>query len=225
MADTIVIEADARDRAGKGAARATRRAGMIPGVIYGDKKPPLSISIESLKLGLLFRDPAFASHLYDIKLEGDTHRALARDVQYDPVTDGIVHVDFLRVSARTTITIEVPTEFINEEESPGLRRGGVVNVVRHAVELVCRADSIPEKLVFDLTGLDIGDSIHISAIELPSGVRPAITDRDFTVATIAAPSVVRDEAEEAAAEAAAEAGEEVEGEEGEEGEAEERSEG
>ena len=219
MADTIVIEAEARDRAGKGAARAVRRAGLIPSVIYGDKKPPVPISINSLRLSLLLRDPGYATFLYDIKVGETNHRTLARDVQYDPVTDQVIHVDFLRVSERTTITVEVPVQFINEEESPGLKVGGVLNVVRYTIEVVCRADSIPEKLVCDLTGTELGDSIHISAFELPEGVRPAITDRDFTVATIAAPSIVKSEAEEAAE--AAEAEEGIEGEEGEEGEGEE----
>ena len=219
MADTIVIEAEARDRAGKGAARAARRAGLIPSVIYGDKKPPVPISIDALRLKLLLRDPGYATFLYDIKVGDASHRALARDVQYDPVTDQVIHVDFLRVSARTTITVEVPVQFINEEESPGLKVGGVLNVVRYAIEVVCRADSIPEKLVCDLTGTELGDSIHISAIELPEGVTPAITDRDFTVASIAAPSAVKAEAAEEAEEG--EEGEEIEGEEGEgeEGEA------
>ncbi len=219
MADTIVIEAEARDRAGKGAARASRRAGLIPSVIYGDKKPPVPIAIDALRLKLLLRDPGYATFLYDIKVGDANHRALARDVQYDPVTDQVIHVDFLRVSERTTITVEVPVQFINDEESPGLKVGGVLNVVRYTIEVVCRADSIPEKLICDLTGTELGDSIHISAIELPEGVRPAITDRDFTVASIAAPSAVKAEAAEEAEEG--EEGEEFEGEEGEETEGEE----
>ena len=213
MADTIVIEAEARDRAGKGAARAARRAGLIPSVIYGDKQPPVAIAIDELRLKLLMRDPGYATYLYDIKVGDANHRALARDVQYDPVTDQVIHVDFLRVSARTTITVEVPVQFINEEEAPGLKAGGVLNVVRYSIEVVCRADSIPEKLVCDLTGTELGDSIHISAFDLPDGVTPAITDRDFTVATIAVPSAVKSEAEEEAEEG--EEGEELEGEEGE----------
>ena len=220
MADMIVIEAEARDRAGKGAARAARRAGLIPSVIYGDKQPPVPIAIEALRLRLLMRDPGYATFLYDIKVGDTNHRTLARDVQVDQVTDQVIHVDFLRVSERTTITVEVPVQFINEEEAPGLKVGGVLNVVRFSVELVCRADSIPEKLVCDLTGIELGESIHISAFDLPEGVRPAISDRDFTVATIAAPSAVKAEAEEAAAEAA-EAAEAGEGEEGEETEGEE----
>lgn len=218
MADMIVIEAEARDRAGKGAARAARRAGLIPSVIYGDKKPPVPIAIEALRLQLLMRDPGYATFLYDIKVGDTSHRTLARDVQLDPVTDQVIHVDFLRVSERTTITVEVPVTFINEEEAPGLKVGGVLNVVRYSVELVCRADSIPEKLVCDLSGVELGDSIHISAIDLPDGVRPAITDRDFTVATIAAPSAVKAEAEEAAAEAEEGEGPEEETEGGEEAE-------
>ncbi|MEE8271318.1 MAG: 50S ribosomal protein L25/general stress protein Ctc [Alphaproteobacteria bacterium] len=220
MADTIKIAAESRDRAGKGAARAARRAGMIPGVIYGDKKPPVTINIEGLSLSLLLRDPAYATHLYDIKVGDAAHRVLTRDVQYDPVTDAVIHVDFLRVSERTTIAVEVPVQFVNEDESPGLKVGGVLNVVRRTIEVVCRADGIPDSLVVDLSGTELGDSIHISAVKLPPGVRPSITDRDFTVASIAAPSVVKAEAaEEAEAAEAAEAVEEVEGEAAEAGEA------
>lgn len=200
MAETITITAQLRDRAGKGSARAARRDGMIPGVIYGAKEPPVMITVDGRSLIKLMRDPAFASHLYNVSVDGGKQNVLARDVQLDPVTDRPVHIDFLRVSDRTTIAIEVPVQFINDEASPGIKRGGVLNVVRHAIELVCRADSIPENLTVDLTGLEVGDSVHISAIALPSGVRPTITDRDFTVATIAAPTVAREEeAEEAAA--------------------------
>ncbi|MGP1397396.1 MAG: 50S ribosomal protein L25/general stress protein Ctc [Inquilinaceae bacterium] len=200
MAETIAITAQLRDRAGKGAARAARRDGMIPGVIYGAKEPPVLINVDGRSLVKLLRDPAFASHLYDVAVDGGKQHVLARDVQLDPVTDRPLHIDFLRVSDRTTIAIDIPVQFINDEASPGIKRGGVLNVVRHTIELVCRADSIPEHLTVDLTGLEVGDSVHISAIALPAGVRPTITDRDFTVATIAAPTVAREEeAEEAEA--------------------------
>jgi len=155
----------------------------------------------------------FFTTLTDIDLDGTAHRVLARDVQFHPVTDQPLHIDFLRVSASTRITVAIPVVFQNEEECPGLRRGGVLNIVRHDIEVDCRADVIPQSLIADLAELEIGDSIHISHIALPDGVVPTIDDRDFTVATIAAPTVVRDEALEAEAEAEAEA-EGVEGEEG-----------
>lgn len=197
MAETIVIEAEARDRAGKGAARAARRAGMIPGVIYGGKEPPLMINIAQRALTKILKDPAQMTHLYEIKVDGSSHRALMRDVQLDPVTDFAIHIDFLRFSGAGSIEIEVPVRFVNDDKAPGIKRGGVLNVVRHTIELTCRPDAIPEEVVVDLTGLEIGDSLHISAVKLPEGVRPTITDRDFTVATIAAPSAVRAEASEA----------------------------
>ncbi len=158
----------------------------------------------------------FLATIYDIQVEKDKERVLPRDVQFDPVTDRPIHVDFLRVSATSSVTVQVPVNFLNEEESPGLRRGGLLNVVRHEIEMICRADAIPSNIEVDLTGLDIGDSIHISMISLPDGAAPTITDRDFTVATIAAPTVAPEEEEEAEAEEGAELeeGAEVEAEEG-----------
>ncbi|MBZ0325566.1 MAG: 50S ribosomal protein L25/general stress protein Ctc [Alphaproteobacteria bacterium] len=214
MSETITIAAMPRTRVGKGAARSERRAGRVPAVIYGDKKPPLPISLDPKVLNKEINRPGFFGHLFDIEIDGATHRALPRDVQHDPVTDVPLHVDFLRVSAATQIDVSVPVHFINEEESPGIKRGGVLNVVRHEVELVCRADSIPESLEIDLTGLEIGDGVHISAVSLPEGVKPAITDRDFTIATIAAPTIQTDEGPTEGEEGAA--GEGDEGEEGDE---------
>ena len=167
--------------------------------------------------------PGFFGRQYEIKVNGSGQRVLPRDVQWHPVTDRPLHVDFLRITDRTMVNVDVPVRFINEEESPGLKRGGVLNVVRYEVEVICAAGDIPEEIVIDLTGLDIGDSVHISTVGLPDGVRPAIADRDFTIAAVAAPTVVRDEAAEAAAAALeGEEGEELEGEgvEGEEGEGE-----
>ncbi len=224
MADVISMTARARDRAGKGAARAVRREGFIPAVIYGGKDAPIAISLDPKALRRELGGIGFFTSLTDIDLDGTTHRVLARDVQFHPVTDHPLHVDFLRVTESTRITVAIPVEFHNEEECPGLRRGGVLNVVRYEVEVTCLADAIPHVLISDLTDLEIGDSIHISSFDLPDGVTPTISDRDFTVATIAAPTVVRDEALEAEAAALAEEGEEgelLEGEEveGEEGEA------
>jgi len=221
MVNLVPMEAQSRDRAGKGAARATRRAGRVPCVIYGDKKDPSLISIDPKALWMELRKPGFFIRQYEIKVDGEAQRVLPRDVQFDPVSDVPLHVDFLRINDQTKVYVEVPVQFINEEESPGIKRGGVLNIVRHEVEVVCAAGNIPDIFVADLAGLDIGDSVHISDINLPSGVVPTITDRDFTIAGIAAPTVV---AEEAAAEQA-EGEEGVVAAEGVEGEAAEAGEG
>jgi len=194
MAEIITLEAQARDRVGKGAARATRRAGLVPAVIYGDKKEPVAISLDPKVLTRAYLRGGFLSHLVDLKLGDGTHRTLPRDVQLHPVTDEILHVDFVRVGAGTRTHVNVAVTFDNQDKSPGLKRGGVLNIVRHEVELVCAADAIPERLHVDVTGYDIGDSIHISAVKLPEGTSPAIADRDFTIATIVPPTVRGDEA-------------------------------
>lgn len=190
MADVAKMDIEAREAGGKGAARALRRAGRIPGIVYGTGGDPISISVDRKTLTLDYQRGGFFSRLYDLSLGGDTVRALPREVQTHPVSDAPLHVDFLRLSADSEVNVEVVVNFINDEEAPGLKRGGVLNVVRHMIELVCRADAIPESIEVDLTGNDIGDSIHISAVTLPEGVRPAITDRDFTIATIAAPTII-----------------------------------
>ena len=199
----------ARDRAGKGAARAERRAGRIPAVIYGGKADPVKISVEPRDLQREMTAGNLFSTVYTLDVGGRNERVLPRDVQFHPVTDRAQHIDFLRVTADTKLAVEVPCNFINEEECPGLRRGGVLNVVRYAIEFICRVDDIPNEIDIDLAGLEIGEGVHISMVMLPDGVEPTITDRDFTIATIAAPTVV---AEETAAES-------DEGEEGEEGDA------
>ena len=200
MSEISTLGASARDRAGKGSARAARREGLVPAVIYGDKKDPFTIVVTLRDLEKLLK-PGFFSHLIDIEVAGEKHRVLPRDLQQHPVSDRALHVDFLRVSATSELTVEVPVEFINDEASPGLRRGGVLNVVRHDVEVYCLADNIPEKITIDLTGLQIGDSVHISAVKLPDGVRPTIEDRDFTIATIAAPTLnIKDDGDDAAGE-------------------------
>ncbi|MFM2128706.1 MAG: ribosomal protein, partial [Pseudomonadota bacterium] len=185
------------------ASRAVRRAGKVPAVIYGGKEPPLPVSVDPLALNRQLHTGNFFTTMIELDIAGKGHKVLARDVQFHPVTDRPEHVDFLRVSADTLITVDVPVVFDNEAACPGIKRGGVLNVVRHTVELECRADSIPHSIHADLAELDIGDSLHISSIPLPAGVTPTITDRDFTVATIAAPTVVRDEALEAVAAAQA----------------------
>ena len=208
MSEISTLSARARDRAGKGSARAARREGLVPAVIYGDKKDPFTITVVLRDLEKLLK-PGFFSHLLDIEVAGEKHRVLPRDLQQHPVTDRALHVDFLRVSATSELTVDVPVEFINDEACPGLRRGGVLNVVRHEVEVYCLANNIPEKIEVDLSGLDIGDSLHISAVKLPEGVRPSI-ERDFTIATIAAPTLVSEEAADAQTEGEEESEEEAE---------------
>ncbi len=196
MAEALNFSAEVRDRAGKGAARAARREGRVPGVIYGDKRDPLSITVDPIELLKQATTPGFFGRVFDVQIDGTTHRVLPRDLQLDPVTDQPIHIDFMRFSANTRVNVEVMVVFSNEDDCPGIRLGGVLNVVRHAVELHCRPDNIPERLEADLTGLEIGDGIHISDIKLPEAVQPTITDRDFTVATIAAPTIIEEVEEE-----------------------------
>jgi len=193
MANAAELKASARDRVGKGAARELRRQGLIPAVIYGDKKSPLPIAISSKDASLRIRAGGFLSHVITVDVEGEKHKVIPRDYQLDPVRDFALHVDFLRIGAGSRIHVEVPVHFANEETSPGIKRGGVLNVVRHTVEVICPADAIPEQLTLDIGKSDIGDSLHISGVALPPGVTPAITDRDFTIATIIAPSSLRSE--------------------------------
>ena len=222
MSDQNVISAVMRDRAGKGAARATRRAGRVPAVIYGDKKDPVIVSLEPRELRKQLNTGNFFATVYSVEVaDGDNERVLPRDVQFHPVKDAALHVDFLRVSKLTRTNVMVQCNFINEEDSPGLTRGGMLNVVRHEVEVVCGVDDIPTEFELDLSGLDIGDSIHADVLKLPEGVELVISDRDFTIATIAAPVLKTEEEEEeeaAAAAAAAAEGEEGEGEAGAEAE-------
>ncbi len=203
MADYITLAAEARPRAGKGTARSARRDGRVPAVIYGNKEESVLVTVERRSLEQELHTPGFFTRLMDVAVDGTSHRVLPRDMQLHPVTDAPMHVDFLRYSADRTITVDIPMSFINEEECPGLKVGGVLNVVRHTIEVSCTADRIPEGFTLDLTGLEIGDSMHASSIILPEGVEFTITDRDFTVATIASPTLAPVEEEE-----------EVEGEEG-----------
>lgn len=214
MSQTVNITAASRDRAGKGAARAIRREGRVPGVIYGDKKDPQLVSLEYRELMKQVQTGRFLSTLVDIDVDGTKVRAIPRDVQFDPVRDFIIHVDFLRLGKGAKIAVMVPVQFNNEDDSPGLKRGGVLNVVRHEVEVLCPADSIPEQFELDLTGLDIGDGLHASNVTMPEGMSFTITDRDFTIATIAAPSGGAsgdDEAEDAEGAEETEGGDEAEG--------------
>jgi large subunit ribosomal protein L25 len=187
MSDNTTISAEQRERVGKGSSRAARRAGLIPAVIYGDKKEPIGINLNGREITRIVHQPGIFGRLLDIGINGDNHTVLTRDIQFHPVTDALLHMDFLRVSGSAKVAVAVAVEFLNEDICPGLKIGGVLNVVRHEVELLCPATAIPEKITVDLHSAKIGDSIHISAINLPDGVEPTITDRDFTVATIASP--------------------------------------
>ena len=190
MAETLTLKAEARTKSSKGAVRSLRLAGRVPAVIYGDKQTPELISIDTKIVTQLYNKGTFMSHTLDIDIDGKIERVIPRDVQREVVRDFIIHVDFLRLGKNATIHVEVPVHFSNQEASPGLKAGGVLNIVRHEVEVICPADKIPEALEVDLTGVDLGDSVHISAVKFAAGVRPAIADRDFTIATIAAPAAV-----------------------------------
>ncbi|MBT6256554.1 MAG: 50S ribosomal protein L25/general stress protein Ctc [Alphaproteobacteria bacterium] len=189
MSDNLNLSATKRDRAGKGSARAARRSGLIPAVIYGGKIAPETININANTFTKMMNQPGIMSNVIKLEVEGKSTDVLARDIQFHPVNDRPLHIDFLRITASSTVTAMVPVIFINEDTSPGLKGGGVLNVVRHEIEMNCSAINIPDNLTVDLAGTDIGDSIHISAIALPNDAQPTITDRDFTIATIAAPTV------------------------------------
>ena len=208
MADILSIAAQKRDRAGKGNARSLRGEGRVPAVIYGEKKDPESISIAINDITKLYNTGRILSTLLDVDIDGKKHRVIARDVQLHPVRDTIFHVDFLRLGKGAKIAVEVPVRFLN-----GLKSGGVLNVVRYTVELSCPADNIPEDIELDLIEASMGDSLHISEVTLPDGCEPVISDRDFTIATIAAPAAIRSDAtenEEGAEDAEGEEGEETE---------------
>jgi large subunit ribosomal protein L25 len=215
MADSVEIKATTRAGTGKGAARSARRDGKVPGVVYGDKGEPEAIAVDHNELFKLMHRGRFMSTVFDLTIDGKKSRVLPRDIQLDPVKDLPIHIDFQRVGPASRVRVSVPVRFVNEALSPGLKRGGVLNIVRREVEVTCPANAIPEFFEFSVEGLEIGRSIHISATRLPDGVRPTILNRDFTVATIAgAPSMKPDEEELAAAAAAAAEGA-VEGAEGE----------
>ena len=198
MPEITTLSAEPRAQAGKGAARAMRRSGRVPGIIYGDNGEPVLISLEPRALSRVLANRGFFATLIDVAVDGVVHRTLPRDVQRHPATDVPLHVDFMRVGANTQVRVTVPVVFVNPEMSPGIRRGGILNIVRHGIELRCPVDAIPDQLVVELNGLDIGDSIHISRVIIPEGCRPTIAERDFTIASIAASSAVREEAAAAA---------------------------
>ncbi len=205
MSEQLTLSAETRERAGKGASRAMRREGRVPAVIYGNKEEPLPIHLEEKALVKMMSNGHFMNSVVMIDVGGEQTRTLPKDVQFHPVTDRPLHVDFLRIGEHSRVTVAVPIRFTGEEESRGLKRGGVLNAVRHELELVCDAAEIPDEIEISLAGLDIGDSLHISAVTLPQGVTSAITDRDFTIATIVPSSGMTGVAADAAADAPADA--------------------
>ena len=200
-----IITVELREQVGKGFARAARRAGFVPGIIYGDKMSPQPVTVDRKQMDKLLQQPGLFNTLYELQVGDKKQQVLPRDVQLDVVTDAPLHVDFLRLSDTTEINIDVPVVFLNEEESEGLKQGGVLNIVRHQIEVRCRASAIPQSIEVDLAGSEIGDSIHISSVSLPKGVASTITDRDFTIVTVAAPTIHVEPVDE----------EDIEGEEGE----------
>jgi large subunit ribosomal protein L25 len=200
MSEQLTLPAQARDRAGKGASRALRREGRVPAVVYGDKKEPLSVHVEEKLLAKMLSSGHFMNSVVMVEVDGKANRTLPKAIDFHPVSSRPIHVDFLRIGEHSQVHVNVPVRFDNEEASPGLKRGGVLNVVQHDLELVCDAAHIPDEIHIDLTGLEIGDSIHISDVKLPEGTKAAIDDRDFTVATVVAPSAMKQVEEEAAPE-------------------------
>lgn len=191
MSDQLVLSAEARDRAGKGASRTLRRQGRVPAVIYGNNEEPTLVHVEEKLLNKLLGTGHFFNSVVMVEVGGKQVRTLPKDVAFHPVSDRPLHADFLRVSEHASVHVAVPVRFANEEAAPGIKRGGVLNIVRHELELVCDAAEIPDEVVIDLTGFDVGDSIHISHVALPKGAASAITDRDFTIATVVAPSSLK----------------------------------
>ena len=199
MSEVTVLPAVKRERAGKGAARAVRREGLVPGVIYGKKEDPILFQMDPRPLLKAMHRPGFFSTVFKIDVKGAReYTVLAKDVQLHPVSDQPIHVDMLRFDKDAKITVGVSVRFVNDDICPGIKKGGVLNVVRHEVEVVCSPTNIPTEFVIDLAQNEIGDSIHVSVLNLPEGVTPTITDRDFTIATIAAPTVARETAAEEA---------------------------
>ena len=194
MVEVTQLTAESRSAGPQSSLRMLRQEGRVPAIVYGANKDPEIISLDAVALKKEINRGGFSNRLFDLKTDKKTERVLPREVQLHPVTDKPIHIDFLRLTGESEVRLAVPVAFVDEEKSPGIKRGGLINVVRHDIELICRADSIPENLSASLDGLEIGDSIHISNINLPDNVRPYITDRDFTVATIAPPTIIREEA-------------------------------
>ena len=198
MPKTSTLQVTGRDRAGKGAARATRRGGLVPGVIYGGNQDATLIALEPKILTALMHDPAFKTNIFEVELGGKKQRTMAMDVQLHPVSDQPIHADFRRIEKDTVVRVPIPVRFHNEGASPGIKVGGVLNIVRHDVEVRARPDDLPDHIDVDLTGLKIGDSVHMDSVTLPNGVKPSIA-RNFTICTIAPPTVMTVEEETPAA--------------------------
>jgi large subunit ribosomal protein L25 len=190
MAEAKSIVATVRSGIGKGAARSVRREGRIPAVIYGGGDPAEPIALDYRDLNRLIYAGHFLTTIFEIDIEGAKQRVIPRDYQLDPIKDQPLHIDFLRLKTGTTVRVEVPVHFINHEVCPGIKKGGSLNVVRHVIEMRVPAESIPEAVTVDLSTLDIAESLHISAVELPQGCKPTITDRNFTIVTLVPPVVV-----------------------------------
>ena len=203
MSEQLTLAAETRGQVGKGASRSLRREGRVPAVIYGNKQDPASIHIEEKALMRALMTGHFMNSVVMIEIDGKPVRTLPKDVAFDAVSDRPVHADFLRISEHATVHVNVPVHFTDEELSKGIKRGGVLNVVRHELELICDAADIPDEIKISLKGTDVGDSIHISQVKLPKGVTSAIDDRDFTIATLIAPSALKSETLEQVAEEAA----------------------
>lgn len=193
MTQVQKVKAEVRERAGKGNARAVRAEGRVPAVVYGGKEAPVMVSLEEKVIVQLSQKPGFFTHLMDIEAGSKAIRVIPRDVQYDPVTDRVLHVDLLRVTAGTLVRVFVPVVFINQDKSPGLKRGGALNVVQHQIQLSCPPEKIPENITVDLEGKNIGDTIHLEDIKLPTDVTPILGSKDTTIASVAAPTVVKEE--------------------------------
>jgi large subunit ribosomal protein L25 len=201
MAELVELKASNREGTGKAANRVIRKEGRVPGIIYGDNQAPQNVTVEYKEIFKQVQTGHFLSTVYMLDVDGNKVRVIPKDVQLHPVRDFPMHVDFLRISKNARVEVEVPVHFVGEAESPGLKRGGVLNIVRHDIELSCPADAIPEAIEVSLAGLDIGDSLHISAVTLPKNVTPTIADRDFTIATIVGSSAMKSEDEAAEGEA------------------------
>lgn len=191
MTTTQTLAILPRSGVGKGAARAVRREGQVPAIIYGDNKPPMTVSVEDKILQRILAQPGFFTHVLHLDLDGQSHAVLPRDVHYDPVTDRPLHVDFLRVSATARVRVSVPVRFVDHDKSPGLKRGGALNVVHHQIDVLAAPSAIPEFFSVSLAGLNVGEGAHLSSLTLPQGVEVVTTEADMTIATIVAPSALR----------------------------------
>ena len=196
MAEINLISVNPRDLSGKGSSRAIRREGLIPGIIYGDDQEPILISMDPRQLIAEMSKPGFSSKIFEIQVKEKKYRAMAQDIQMHDVNDRPIHVDFRKITKSTIVTVSIEVKFINDEESPGLKKGGVLNTVRHEIEVKGKPDNLPPFFEVNLEGTEIGDSVHISAVHIPDGISPTITDRDFTICTIAPPTIVQAEGEE-----------------------------